>query len=61
MPQGRHCTRTGHPLSAKVYFSAAFMISKTVPHLEWRYPECGQPGYLTPTHPFRTILRSKKK
>jgi len=30
MPEGHHRTRTGHPVSAKGYFSAAFMISKTV-------------------------------
>jgi hypothetical protein len=30
MPEGHHCTRTGHPLSAKGYISVAFMISKTV-------------------------------
>jgi hypothetical protein len=30
MPEGHHCTYTGHPLSAKGYISVAFMISKTV-------------------------------
>jgi hypothetical protein len=49
MPEGHHCTCTGHPLSANG--SVAFMISKTVSRSEWRYPECGQPGYLTPHLP----------
>ena len=45
------CTRTGHPLSAKGHFSAAFIIWKNRGPFKERYPECGQLGYPTPQSP----------
>jgi hypothetical protein len=61
MPEGHHCTRTGHPLSARGYFSAAFMILKTGARSEFRYPECGQPRYLKPHLPVSRDFAEQKK
>ena len=59
---GHHCTCAGHPLSAGGYFLRCIHdFRKPWPRSEWRYPECGQPEYITPHSPVLHDFAEQKK
>ena len=51
MPEGHHCTRTGHPLSVGGYFLCGTHDFENRGPVQNGGIQCGQPGYLTPYSP----------